>query len=341
MFGEKSHAKPGAEIFVLAKEYQFSGIELFSGFSMLEYLVYLTPHEGVLAGNGAIGKPIVGIGLGEANVVGDDAVGDGLKFEETAILSEVSQVEGVLVANAVGIPKETMVETVEKILVLGHALVDDVFLGEDGRRDYDDNFALETRLGLAPKKGSQDGNFTEYGYAVHGFLGILGDEATDYEWGVVGDSGVGLDLAYGERWSDGKNDIVLPLDLLILTRDTGGNGGIYLEGNLGSVLVYTRPDGELDARRDVTKIHGAHIILDELRVGYGDFLRDVYVGHAVVESEHARSRKNLGGAFLDEGLQTNVELAKSVVWLNSQFLQSRYPGKFSSRKPLLAEAMAA
>ncbi len=302
MFVEKSNAKSGAEVFVIAKENQFPSIELLSGFSMLENLIYLAANKGVLAGNGAIGESVVGIGLGEANVVGDDAIGDGLKFEETAILSEVSEVEGILVANAVGIPKETMVETVEKILVLGHALVDDIFLWKHRRRDNDDYLALEARLGLAPKKGSQDGNFAEYGNAVHGFLRILGDETADDKWGVVGDSGVGLDLAYGERWSDGKNDIVLPLDLLILTRDTGGNGGIYLEGNLGSVLVYTRPDGELDARRDVTKINGAHIILDELRVGYGDFLRDVYVGHAVVESEHARPGKNLGSAFLDEGL---------------------------------------
>tara|TARA_B110000467_G_C18028331_1_gene319393 strand:- start:7 stop:564 length:558 start_codon:yes stop_codon:yes gene_type:complete len=81
VLGEKAHAKARAEILVLAKEYQFSSIEFFGSLAMLENLIYLASHEGILTGNGAIGEPVVGIGLGKANVVGDDAIGDGLKLE--------------------------------------------------------------------------------------------------------------------------------------------------------------------------------------------------------------------------------------------------------------------
>ena len=175
MLGEKAHAKARSEILVLAKENEFASIEFFGGLAMLENLVDLASHERVFAGNGLIGEPVVGISLGEADVVGDDTIGDGLELEEASVLSEVTEVEGILVANAVGIAKETVVEAVEKVLVLGHALVDDVFLGKNRGCNDNDYLALESGLGLAAKESAQDWYFAEHGYAVHGFLRILGD----------------------------------------------------------------------------------------------------------------------------------------------------------------------
>ena len=144
-------------------------------------------------------------------------------------------------------------------------------------------------------------------------LGILGDQASDDKRGVVGNPGVGLDFPDRQGRGAGQNNVVVRSpDNLILSWDRGRNGSVDLKRNLRSVLIDPRTDGQFDPGRNVPEINRAHVVFDELRVGDGNFLRDVDVGHSIIEGQHARAGKNLGGSILNESLQADVELTENI-----------------------------